>query len=83
MIAACKDLIPLQASVIPTRPAGSAMAPPAACASIPNQCKNSTVAVATQCINVLVTGCSTRGGQGAAVRKNNTGKITARANLGP
>src|SRR5207248_653054 len=54
-----------------------------ACASTPNQCKTSTVAVATQRINVLVIGCSRRGGQGTAVKKKNTGKISARANPAP
>src|SRR5207249_1820777 len=77
------DRTPLHASVIPTRPERSAIAPPEACASIPNQCNNSVVTAATQRINVLVIGCSRRGGHGTAVRKKKTGKISARANSEP
>src|SRR5439155_16473075 len=40
---------------------------------------NSAVAAATQPINVLVIGCSKRGGHGTAVKKKSTGKISARA----
>jgi hypothetical protein len=83
MIPACNDRIPLQASVIPTNPDLSAMAPPELCASIPSQCRSSVVTVATQRIKAAVIGCSIRAGHGTAVRKNRTGNASALAKSKP
>jgi hypothetical protein len=83
MIPACKERIPLQASVMPTTPVRSVIAPPVVCAGVPNQCKNTVVPAATACISPAVIGCSKRGGHGTAVRKNKTGNNSASSSVFP